>query len=747
MTIDDIYEEANKQPMVRSQFRLDKGGRKMIEVINNNLQLTVNWEMYKMMMTECGQRHLIKKYKVNDRVWDQKNLKELSMYMLINGPQKEKYWYLFVGIENLYGYNYEGQTADMTEKIKAWVQNKFRPQINGNADLYEEKFRVAVRNVLSWKPGSQPIKTTLQQFAINIAKTSTTGSAYDPGGPREYIDIHDIHYETINNKFAKSAVLSVENKINRILAMKKQKANVSVKVEPYPKTRLIVASDFNMNLKMRFVDTWLKQWMHGNTQSTLWQNRKQTLEMWLKFADVGENWNIPIDQSAFDHKVTKRMVQIMNEEIIQLITDRAVGNDETKEHLIRTMQTIIYAMDNCTVVYDHDGTKTFDYRSGVLSGWQWTAFYDTLANIAERDVAKNVLLEKGIKITELLFSAQGDDQCNVYKSLSDGVLVWLELSKHGFEIHPSKNFFSNSHNEYLRKYATKDCVNGYPARLINKIMWVYPGSTEKLTTRAKMNEIYSRWKQMSQRCMKPLKVFAKYLFKDAIGAKLNKSYIAEMLGSKKTNGGIQSNIVPTNNIKIDTTPGEWKYHVSIHGEGYRQFKEIFGQNQSREMDEWILAAMHVPDVINHKEMKTEEETIVTIDSTKPLEFVIIADSNPLIKPIYSKGWDNTTIYTTNDAVMHQAFPDIDKITRNMNAPKSWVYDYIIGQVKISYPEMETISPSAVALAAGKYDNSVYQAMVKKRRTDDKWKRLNDHFVNVLPAILKRDSKLPSYFVL
>lgn len=722
---------------------------KKIELIGDNTVLSLNWAFYKKVLNKSGNGRDIVKYQLRKRMFDQNSLKELSTYMLVHGPKADKHFYLYVGIEQLYGFNTESVTIDQSEKIKAWVNNKFYPTFNGSSSVYLDKFREKVRKTLNWKEEFLEAPYTIEEYANNIPLTSTSGSAFDPKGPREEIIIGDESYIPYNSKFAKSAVLSLENKLDRLTSNLQQRARVSVKVEVTPKSRIIVSSDYNMFLKQKFVGTWLEKWMKGNDQSTLWSTDKQKLDMWRKFGAMGL-WNVPIDQSAFDHHVSKAMVQIMNEEIIYLINKRCIG--ATKEQLIQVMHTIIFGMNDCSISYvlpqDNDTIACFSYESGILSGWYWTAFYDTLANIAEKEVALDQLRTKNHAPNLLMFNAQGDDQLTKFKNLCMSMLYWLELSVSGFEIHPMKNFFSKNHNEYLRKYSTVDGVNAYPARLVNKIMWLYPGKQDSFSPVEKMNNIYSRWSKMRERLRTDWKKLKDLMYSDFRGAKISKLDYESYLGAKNYNGGKSFIEIKENNKIIETLPGSFKYHIEIKGEGYRQFKKTFGLGQEREMDKWMIQALSIPDVIKHKEIKTRDTMGFSQgELVDEIPFVIFKTNDKPPTPRLVKGWAIQDVFQTSDEVMRRAFSGVDTFVQNTNAPKSWLYDYYTGKLVVPLPVSDLINAEGSALLFEEYRNSLYLAMLKKGRRKERWKGLISYLQNEMIGIYHRDKENPMMFCL
>lgn len=715
--------------------------------------LTINTAMYKDQFDNMGKSALWDKYQVDDRAYDQDLLKKLSTYMLRDGGATEQYWYLFVGIEMLYGWNYDVVKTSSLEKLENWVQNDFKPTYDGDSVKYLQKFRLAVRKVLEWKEGMLEATMTVEEFALQIPIQGTSGAAYDPGGPRLQFDVHGVQIPAANNKFSKSAVLSQEQKIDRIKSYIKGKARVTNKVEHTPKQRLIISADYNSTEKMRYIDTWLQRWLHANPNSTLWLDKQQTRDLWLRFAKVGDEWAIPIDQSAFDHHVSLEMVVVMLEEIRSLIEKRAFGAG--KSDLVEVMSTIIFMIYDTTVDYEDPITKrlhNLKYMSGILSGWQWTALLDTLANIAEKEVALEWLQDKQARVKMNFFNAQGDDQETRFSKLLDGLLYWGSLSTSGFEIHPTKNFFSKRHDEYLRRYSTKEGVNGYPARLINRMMWQYPGQQNTHIMREKITTICARWSKLCDRLRLERKRIVKYLIADARGAKLDKEMFNIIAFGTTLYGNLNFLKLNEESITeqrhIDSIPGTWKYHTKIVGAGYDKFKSKYGEDQMRELDDWIKQVCGLEDRNKSLgELKTQDTPIINENTQEDDISFVIKETGPIVKPKLNSGWYIYDIFAQNDTIMKRAFTNVELFTSLSNAPKSWTYDFILGKVTVPLPTMQGISEEGVSLLSVDYQNSIYKAMIRKKRKEDKWMRLCKYWLKAFPDVVKKEYDLPSMFIL
>jgi hypothetical protein len=732
VNVDEEYKRARDKGF-KSSFRVKDGT--VINKVSDNPVANINWHFYKGIIKESGNVDIICKYRIEERFSDYNLVKELSTYALVNGP-KLKGFNLLVGLDQLFGFNIDVKGMSSIKEIKEWVTEKFIPTLNGSESKFMDKFKYEVRRLLHWKSKLLKPKYNDVEYCRNIAQTGTSGSAFDPGGEEMRFTVFDEELDYMKNKFAKSGAISIENKLNRLYRDEPAKHKVNDKVEVYPKRRLIVSADYNLTLKMRFVDTWLSEWLSGNENSYLWRKQNQIEEMWVEFMNYRDKrWRVPLDQSSFDHHVSKSMVLAILDEIRLLLRNKMDTTNMIKEQYDKVMNSIIYGIKNAYLVYELreddegyvKGERKFlkiPYENGVLSGWQWTSKINTIANIAESRVAIEQIRRKGINVQMIEFDATGDDQNTSWKYLIDSLLYWLELVSYGFVIHPNKNFFSRNHNEYLRLYSTSEGINGYPARTINKILWIYPGNIEDNTFSGKLNNIYDRWKRLSLRARIKWSSVKDNFIRDIKGAKLPNDLIKTFLHGQVIYGG--KGVQPIEKKTINYIPGTWLYHVHIHGSGFEQFKEFYGLGQRSEIDEWFLDACKVQD----NNLKTDQNyEILDVEKIEPLEFALVRDKKIPKKPKLTSSWYNNVIFTNKRDVMNRAFQDIDPLVKNYNAPRSWVYDWLLGQVDVIYPEMDNVSKAGQRILGKKYENSVYYAMFMKRKKENKWLRLQKYFIN------------------
>lgn len=703
-----------------------------IEFIEDDPMLSINIAFYQDYLTRNYMDINLAQY-----AGDQQKLKDLSQWAQKSGPRVRN-WHMLVGIENLYGWR--PNDDPITEKVHNWVTNVFTPNYNGSEEEFNNRFRLAVEKVLFWKDGTMENDVSIEDYCSNIGSTGTAGSAYDPGGERLEMDYEGQKVKPYNNKFSKSAALSTKNKVKRILAMDKQKCKVSVKLEFFPKKRLIVSADYNTTLKMRYIDQWIRKWLSGNTNSTLWMNRAQMFEMWKKMC-IKRGWNCPVDQSAFDHHVSITMVKIMNEVLTKLIKERCTGK---KDDLLEVMDRITFALEGGKIIWTEKGKdkeETFDteYKNGVLSGWQWTALYDTIANVAEHYMALGMMDELGIKYTEKEFNAQGDDELEIFERARECAAYWACLTSMGFELHPAKNFFSNVHNEYLRKFSEEGLLNGYPARMVNSMLWLYPGTNQDSDKFTRMKNIVGNWDKFAQRCNLKIKQVMNQIYRDCRGAKVSAEELDIYLKGAKCVGGYGLELNTTKELEVES--GKW-VDIEVDGAGFRNFQVRYGENQARGLKNWILNVTATPHVLKGQELKTENETFIQERTElKPLPFAILSN---IRKIKFKRGTQPlNALFELNKEVMDRAFPMFDIETQGMHAPRKWICQYAAGQLKTPAPRVQNLSDEMSGLLWSVYEESLNYAMyIKQTRSGDKFKRLQLYAEQHFPFMVQ-DMVLPT----
>lgn len=738
MTINDIYELAKKsQEKFKHKYR-ERTERKdqLITYYVDQPILSINWYFYK--------KHLIKKdatrlyEKVENIIGDYELMGRFSDTIKKLGPTIEN-WNLYVDINTLFGWKEQPQGQPIWDKVMEWMANKDRPSYMGSEERFLEKFREKVRIVL--RSGSKkaiPMDTPPEDIMNNIPYMGTTGGAFDTEKKHKMkYEMDDIDIKIKRNKYTANMSYPLKEKVENLTKKRKAKARVSVKMEFYPKVRTIINGDMWTTNMHRFMDVWLEPFLAGSPLSTLWQTSEQAIDMWEQMiSQVGRNWSVPIDQKRFDHRFTKLMYLIIHDEEKNLMIE--YGNGKYKPFWLEVNDAARYALENMIIIYKHklQNWKT-PWESGIASGLQTTAKYDTIANAAEIMMAEEICnKEYRINVEKQLFNAQGDDDLLNYKTLQECLALWAAMSSMTFEVHLSKNFFSKQHNEYLRKYSVENKLNGYPARMVNNLLWIYPGDTELKDQRAKITSMKDNWLKFSNRLGSDWNYIKSYFMRDATGAKMPILLLKELLSIHRINGGLGMQGERLDKM-VSNIPGEYKKKLTMEdAQGFNDFNGQFGKDQEREVKDWAAKVAGVPNLYKGIVIK-EEDTLVIQDVDEITELPFTIMPNTIVKrPEYKDGWNSSLIFSTRSEVMAKAFSNIDVFYQN-NAPKSWINDFATGKLDFVTPPIAGKSDEFAALYWKKFNSSILYAMMKKKtRNENKWRRLQLYAYNHFEELIR-----------
>lgn len=357
-----VYDLATQQG-IKHLFKIKQD----MALIDNDPIRTVNYHLFSMLLSRTKASYLIAKYRLFDRMWSYDDLKFIGDQAKFLGVKFDKYWHFLVNIETLFGWRPIPNGPKIWEQVLEWTNKKFHPNIFGSEDLFNAKFRLAIRKILNWREPNREGAMTISEFVQQVPIMGTSGSAYDPklAHAKTTFLVGDHVITPRQNKFSKTLALSEQEREHILRFSTDHLCNVSIKMEFYPKVRTIISMNYSAAEQMRYIDTWLKKHFKGNAVSTLWSKPEQKWLMWNKFAKM-QGANVPVDQSKFDWHVSKNMIRIINEELLVLITNVFGENSD----MAIVMNNIKTALLGGKIVYNFENQKyTTEYENGVLSGW------------------------------------------------------------------------------------------------------------------------------------------------------------------------------------------------------------------------------------------------------------------------------------------------------------------------------------------------------------------------------------------
>jgi hypothetical protein len=404
-------------------------------------------------------------------------------------------WRYFVDLHVMRDYAATLDIGEFEDEVKDWVTGDVVHAVDDSEDAFDAGFRRGVFQFLRSHRGLSRRYTPLsiKQFCSDPGYWARSGSS---DGPRLRVETAEGVRKCRKQKWA-TAYAMTPTAVEALLRAPCYQNNKAVQKRELGKVRAIVAGDLSTYLKMAYVARWLEAWLDGHPNSTLFYSGTQLLKLWNDMARDSKDTfliKMPVDQSKFDHMVKKRMVEIMNEECLSLIADECATPD--RGDLLYVMRLVIHAVSGGAVLV---GRVRLLYEKGVISGWRLTAFYDTLANAGELNVAREWVRQQGGLEPVLSWVVQGDDIRMTVVNYSCAVLIWICYSRMGFDVNPSKFFISNHCDEFLRQVTDVDSIHGYPARAVTSLVWRNPVGAEPLRGEERIRELVGSWNDVFSR--------------------------------------------------------------------------------------------------------------------------------------------------------------------------------------------------------------------------------------------------------
>lgn len=408
-----------------------------------------------------------------------KALKTVSDHMKRWGEAASKYWKLFVGVELLGGWKPMIPIEEFVDDIKQWID--VVPDVNLPYQLMVDGFRDAL---------GLPV-------LINGLTVEEYAAAYNwarPGasdGPRPELDVEGKIKRPRKSKNASALALSPGDVRRMILEYSPHRADAIEKQEK-GKVRAVVNVGLVAYLQMDFLDQMLIETQHGREWTTLFYNARMMVDLFNEMGLDADNQSLtklPLDQAEFDHMVPQSLVVLAIETTVEYLLT-CIRRREVREQVRIVADNIINGIANTIV---HVGGRVVHYRNGILSGWKWTAFLDSLVNHGQLFSARQ-LVRRYVGVDPVVRAVvQGDDVRCVCSSPACALGVVQTYYDFGLKINPSKFFMSHTRDEYLRQVAEAQVVSGYFWRVLPSIMFRGPLTTEARKGEVRCRELMSNW--------------------------------------------------------------------------------------------------------------------------------------------------------------------------------------------------------------------------------------------------------------
>jgi len=314
-----------------------------------------------------------------------KMLKERTATFKMGGEFIHPQWRLGCYWEQLYGYHPYAGVDNMEEEARKWLY-----EINPLGGFFtEEEYAGEIygetRSILTqfWVyPKEVPTKEAWLTAGRWVRGKAGTGA-------KTTIEI-DGRTEKSRSMKGVDAALKSDGEIGEELRTPYPEQFHVMEKSEGGKSRPVVKTSNESNRKMDFLSEVVEKGLYGTRFSTLYAGTAGNNKIDAELVELTRDPNyikVPLDQKNFDQHQSLLTIQAVMGAIGDHMEEAEVPN-EYMEVWAALWDSVFFLGGEVTV-----GKKKFPWRNGLPSGWRWTAFLDTMLNLASCRIIQR-LVEK-----------------------------------------------------------------------------------------------------------------------------------------------------------------------------------------------------------------------------------------------------------------------------------------------------------------------------------------------------------------
>jgi len=451
-------------------------------------------------------------------------------------------WEFYTELAVLQDYAEPIGEEEILEKVKYWVQGDRDHEFadGGFCDL----LALGCDEFLSKSQPFQKEPLTVEEYLSDPMYWATSGASYE----KRLETIHEGRtYKALKSKWATALASSVDEMLQIFYRDMPQENRAVVKRE-LKKSRMIIVGDMANYLRMSYISYWLEDILRQHPNTTLFYSSSQMFILWLMMLrdtsiPTSIEQNFPLDESEYDHEVVKKMIAIALNAVRKLITQ--IAPERMKGGLLKALDLTTKSILSPLGTVQVGKMARVLISKGLLSGWRWTAFLNTILNYGKVTAFRMKLVQRlglpeAIADPVITSVHQGDDLRARTRSPVHTQLLMDLYTETGFKVNPSKVFMSNVSDEYLRQLAKDGLyIGGYPARGVISLLYRNPVSREFRVGEDRIFELASNWLLVGRRCSTPPAVLESMMIKDISRANLiPKQQVKDILHASAGSGGL-----------------------------------------------------------------------------------------------------------------------------------------------------------------------------------------------------------------
>jgi hypothetical protein len=447
-------------------------------------------------------------------------LAAISELLKIKGDEISPAWRYYHGIHGMCEYYDVAPEGTTNEKVREWLEKDVDLHLNGSRVQWHSAFKRAIDQIFDEEfDMMSALGGAMSSKKYSEAYIWMKGVSTDLEGANVFHSKLRRVKKTRRTKKSASLAVQPEEIVRKLYQHSPQQLRIFQKPDAQ-KRRFIANGDFDNFLKMDFISCFLDKGFEQHQHMSVLNNMSKRREMFKSLIDHGKDEKyikLPLDQSKFDHMVTREMLEI----IFDKITDICPRGSEQQD-VARILRQSMFSLESTV----YNGTDSFRYCKGVASGWRWTALLDTIINYAEFIIIKAEYDKRTARycrhqIEIISMNFQGDDARLVLNcSIACAEALMAMYSECGLKVNKQKNFISRNRDEFLKMVAEGDNLVGYPARVIMSMTQYKPVSDAPMNFVDRINDITNNALRGARRGM---------------SLDFIKHYLATVVRSKKVN--------------------------------------------------------------------------------------------------------------------------------------------------------------------------------------------------------------------
>jgi hypothetical protein len=492
---------------------------------------------------------------------------QLSDIMKKYQTDVDRDWLYLVDMYSLQDYQDIIAPKDILEGVRDWVKGHITHEfVDGG---FMPALATGIRDFFSKATPFTKTPITAQQFLSDPMYWATPGSSDEK--PLMLKNQRGT-FKARKGKWA-TAMAVTQDELNQIMFRNAPQKNKAVVKRELKKSRMLIVGDMPNYLRMSYISYWLEDILKGHPNTTLFYNEDQTFSMWVHMVQSTNDqhtWALPMDESKYDHMITKDMLASAFSEIRQLISTSApqLMVSDLLQALDLTAESILHTQGSVIVPGDGGGEVTVE--KGLLSGWRWTAFLDTLFNYAKffayrSRIVQRVNMPPALSDPAVYSVHQGDDLVSRVKSPAHAQMLYDMYEETNFDVNLGKVFLKQRTDEFLRQLARDgNCLTGYPARGITALLYRNPTSREFNVGEDRIFELAQNWLTVGRRCQTDIQKLESHMIADISAANgISKQTVRDIIHAPAYYGGLGLEPIIPKQITLKKSIATYKHTVPI----------------------------------------------------------------------------------------------------------------------------------------------------------------------------------------